>query len=45
MVNKDLIWVTKATVPFMIIQISVLLIITYMPNVVLWLPRVFGYIQ
>ncbi len=45
MVNKDLIWVTKACLPFMIIQISVLLVMTYMPDVVLWLPRLMGYVQ
>jgi C4-dicarboxylate transporter DctM subunit len=45
MVNKDLVWVTKACLPFMIIQISVLLAMTYMPDVVLWLPRMMGYVQ
>jgi C4-dicarboxylate transporter DctM subunit len=45
MVNKDLIWVTKACLPFMIIQISVLMAMTYMPNLVLWLPRLMGYVQ
>jgi len=45
MVNKDLVWVTKAVLPFLVIQISVLLLMTYMPNVVLWLPRMMGYVQ
>jgi len=45
MVNKDLVWVTKACAPFIIIQITVLLIMTYMPDVVLWLPRLMGYVQ
>ncbi len=45
MVNKDLVWVTKACAPFMIIQIGVLLLMTYMPDVVLWLPRMMGYVQ
>ncbi|MDD3471390.1 MAG: TRAP transporter large permease [Syntrophaceae bacterium] len=45
MVNKDLFWVTKACLPFMIIQIAVLLMMTYMPDTVLWLPRLMGYIQ
>ena len=45
MVNKDLVWVTKACLPFMIIQIGVLLLMTYMPEVVLWLPRMMGYVQ
>ncbi len=43
MVNKDLIYVTKACLPFLIIQISVLLMMTYMPSVVLWLPHAMGY--
>ena len=41
--NKDLIYVSKAVVPFLIIQMAVLFIITYMPDVVLWLPRAMGY--
>jgi C4-dicarboxylate transporter DctM subunit len=45
MVNKDLVWVTKACAPFMIIQIGVLLLMTYVPDLVLWLPRMFGYVQ
>lgn len=45
MVNKDLVWVTKACLPFMIIQIGVLLLMTYVPDVVLWLPRMMGYVQ
>jgi tripartite ATP-independent transporter DctM subunit len=45
MVNKDLVWVTKACLPFLIIQISVLMLMTYIPDAVLWLPRLMGYIQ
>ena len=41
--NRDLIYVTKAVIPFLIIQIAVLLIITYMPDAVLWLPRLMGF--
>jgi tripartite ATP-independent transporter DctM subunit len=44
MVNKDLIWVTKACLPFLVIQIGVLLLMTYMPDLVLWLPRLMGYV-
>ena len=44
MVNKDIVWVTKACLPFLIIQISVLLLMTYIPELVLWLPRMFGYV-
>jgi C4-dicarboxylate transporter DctM subunit len=45
MVNKDLVWVTKACAPFLIIQITVLLLMTYIPDLVLWLPRLMGYTQ
>ncbi|MBI5569283.1 MAG: TRAP transporter large permease [Desulfomonile tiedjei] len=45
MVNKDLIWVTKACLPFLIIQIAVLMMMTYMPDTVLWLPRLMGYVS
>jgi C4-dicarboxylate transporter DctM subunit len=40
--KRDIIYVTKSVAPFLIIQISVLLIITYFPEAVLWLPRLFG---
>lgn len=45
MVNKDLFYVTKASLPFLAIQIAVLLVMTYLPNVTLWLPRLVGYVQ
>jgi tripartite ATP-independent transporter DctM subunit len=45
MVNKDLVWVTKACLPFLIIQIGVLLLMTYWPSMVLWLPRMMGYVR
>jgi len=41
--NKDLVYVSKAVIPFLLIQYAVLAIITYMPDVVLWLPRVLGF--
>jgi C4-dicarboxylate transporter DctM subunit len=41
--NRDLIYVSKAVMPFLIIQIAVLLLMTYVPTVVLWLPRTLGY--
>ena len=43
--NKDLIYVSKAVLPFIVIQIVVLLLMTYMPNLVLWLPRIMGFVQ
>jgi C4-dicarboxylate transporter DctM subunit len=41
--NTDLISVSKAVLPFICIQLAVLLLMTYMPDVVLWLPRLFGF--
>ncbi len=43
MANRDLIYVSKAVIPFIIIQILVLVFITYFPDMVLWLPRLVGY--
>ena len=36
--------VVKATIPFMVILILVLMIITYVPSTVTWLPSLFGYV-
>jgi len=41
--NKDLIYVSKAVIPFIIIQIAVLFFLTYFPNAVLWLPKIMGF--
>ncbi|MCG6931204.1 MAG: TRAP transporter large permease subunit [Desulfofustis sp.] len=38
-VNKDLVYVSKAVLPFLLIQIGILLIMTYWPGLVLLLPR------
>ena len=43
--NKDLIYISKAVIPFIIIQMIVLFIITYIPDAVLWLPRVMGFLE
>ncbi len=43
--NKDLIYISKAVIPFIIIQMIVLFIITYIPDVVLWLPRAMGFLE
>jgi C4-dicarboxylate transporter DctM subunit len=45
MANRDLIYVSKAVLPFIGIQLTVLLIMTYFPNLVLWLPKVMGFLQ
>ena len=42
--NRDLIYVSKAVMPFIVIQILVLLLMTFFPDVVLWLPRLTGRI-
>ncbi len=41
--NRDLIYVSKAVIPFIVIQVIVLMLITYFPNVVLWLPKAMGF--
>ncbi len=43
MTKRDIIFVTKSSLPFIAIQISVLLFLTYFPDLVLWLPRLLGY--
>jgi C4-dicarboxylate transporter DctM subunit len=40
--NRDLIYVSKAVMPFIVIQILVLLLMTFFPDIVLWLPRLMG---
>ncbi len=41
--KRDIIYVSRAVMPFLIIQIAVLFFLTYFPQVVLFLPRMFGY--
>lgn len=43
MTKKDLIYVTRSSLPFMAIQTGVLFFLTYFPDVVLWLPKLMGY--
>jgi len=43
--NKDIIYVSKAVIPFLLIQTAVLALITYLPDVVLWLPHLMGYLE
>jgi len=43
--HRDLIYVSKASLPFIGIQIGVLLLMSYLPDVVLWLPRTMGFIK
>jgi tripartite ATP-independent transporter DctM subunit len=41
--NRDLIYVSKAVMPFIAIQILVLLLMTFFPDIVLWFPRLMGF--
>ncbi len=41
--HRDLIYVSKSVIPFLVIQAIVLMLITYFPNAVLWLPKVMGF--
>ncbi len=43
--NKNLIYVSKAVIPFIAIQIVVLFFITYFPDAVLWLPKLMGFFE
>ncbi|MCG6894177.1 MAG: TRAP transporter large permease [Desulfobacteraceae bacterium] len=43
--NRDLIYVSKAVLPFIAIQLAVLLIMTYFPTLVLWLPKTMGFLH
>ncbi|MCD6186640.1 MAG: TRAP transporter large permease [Desulfuromusa sp.] len=38
-VNRDLVYVSKAVMPFLLIQIAILMILTFWPDLVLFLPR------
>ena len=41
--NRNLIYVSKAVMPFIAIQIFVLLLITFLPDAVLWFPIMMGF--
>lgn len=41
MTNRDLIYVSRAVMPFILIQLGILAILTYLPDLALWLPRIF----
>ena len=43
--NKNLVFVSRAVLPFIAIQYAVLALITYIPKVTLWLPRVMGFLN
>ena len=39
--KRDLIYVTRAVTPFILLQIGILLLLTYWEDLVLFLPRIF----
>lgn len=41
--NKNIIYVAKAVLPFLIMQFTVLLLMTYWSDLVLWLPKLLGF--
>ncbi|MCU0558578.1 MAG: TRAP transporter large permease [Desulfobacterales bacterium] len=41
--NKNILFVTRAVIPFLLIQMAVLLLMTYFPGLVLWLPKAMGF--
>ena len=43
--ERDLIYVSKAVLPFLAIQLVVLMLLTFLPDVVLWLPDVMGFLR
>jgi TRAP-type C4-dicarboxylate transport system permease large subunit len=43
MTRKPLMSIVRETTPFIAVAIVVLAIITFVPETVLWLPRVMGY--
>ncbi len=45
MTNKDLLYVSRAALPFIIMQIAVLFLFTYSSGLALWLPRVMGFVK
>ncbi|MBT8372255.1 MAG: TRAP transporter large permease [Desulfobacterales bacterium] len=43
--NKDIIYISKAVIPFILIQMVVLGLMTYLPDFVLWLPKLMGFLD
>ncbi|MBU1168648.1 MAG: TRAP transporter large permease [Proteobacteria bacterium] len=43
--KRDIVYVSKAVLPFVGIQIIILLCLTYLPDLVLFLPRMLGFAQ
>ena len=45
LVNRGLIYVTRAVMPFLAIQVAILMLLTYWPDLVLFLPSLFYHIR
>jgi len=43
--NRDIIYVSRAVLPFLAIQTAILFFITYFPDMVLWLPSAMGFLE
>lgn len=43
--KRDILYVSKAVLPFVGIQVIILLFLTYLPDLVLFLPRILGFVH
>jgi C4-dicarboxylate transporter DctM subunit len=43
--RKDFFFISKSVMPFLFIQLLVLIIITYLPQLTLFLPRILGFVH
>lgn len=43
--NKNLIYVSRSVIPFLVIQLAVLFLVTYLPDLFLWFPKLIGALE
>lgn len=43
--NKNLLYVSRAVIPFLAIQLAVLFLVTYLPDLFLWFPKLIGALE
>ena len=43
--NKNLLYVSRAVIPFLAIQLAVLFLVTYLPDLFLWFPKLLGALE
>lgn len=43
--KRDILYVSKAVLPFIVIQVAILLLLTFLPQIVLFLPKMMGYVH